>query len=156
MTAAPPTIALLGAPGTGAPSLAAALRAHVATHVAHIVCSDLPLSGAALTLLMGLDLPCPGEQQAGQEAADACLRSALAEAGTTYRVVYGRDERRVANALCAIKSIASNPYPASAKGNFDTQNSGPDRRAARHPAWNCERCSDPACERRLFTALTAA
>ena len=150
---APPTIALLGAPGTGAEALALDLQQRIATTSAQIVCANEPgeYPQATLTLLMGLDLPCPQDQQVAREAADARLRAALAQGCRAYRVVYGLGERRIESALQAIKSIASSAYGTSARGIFDSDSSP---RSARLRAWNCEKCSDPECEHRLFTALT--
>lgn len=108
---------------------------------------------ASLILLMGLDLPCPTSERAAQEAADARLRADLTQVGMGYRVVYGHGEQRIANALNAIKNIASSTYPSSARGNFDSDSGSSTRTAPRPRAWNCEKCSDPECEHRLFTAL---
>ena len=142
----PPLVALLGAPGTGAAELAAALRERIPADSARIVpCTCVP-EEAALALLMGLDLPCPPDQRPVQEAADAHLRAALAHSAMAYRVVYGQGARRTENALKAIKDIAASAYPASAEGTFDMK-------IARLRTWHCEKCSDPECEHRLFTGL---
>ena len=149
-----PTIALIGAPGTGAAALTRELQHCVAADAARIVCATAAedCTGAALTLLMGLDLPCPPAQQPDRDAADARLRAALARAGLRYQVVYGQGERRIGNALNAIKNIATGAYPSSATGTFES-NIG--TRTARLRDWNCEKCSDPQCEHRLFTSLVA-
>lgn len=160
----PSKILLLGAPGTGAQALADALAAHPTTNaplsIAH---STLPQAMAAndpaqhaaalgqhrvasLTLLMGLDLPCPPEQQPLQQTADAQLRAALDAAAIGYRVVYGAGPARLASALRALESMAD-----KTAGNA-TGPREPD--APRMVAWGCEKCSDPVCEHRLFTALT--
>lgn len=148
-----PTIALLGAPGTDTITLASDLQRRIAAHSAQIVCATTAdnCAHAALTLLMGLDLPCPLEQQHTREAADTQLRAALALAGRPYRVVYGQGEQRLENALKAIKTVATSAYPSSTRGIFDPDSSA---KTARLRAWNCEKCSDPECEHRLFTALT--
>lgn len=147
-----PNIAVLGAPGTGAEVLALVLQQRISTTSAQIVCASEPADcpQAILTLLMGLDLPYPPDQQPAREAADARLRAALSNAGRAYRVVYGHGERRIENALNAIKSIASNAYGESARGTFDSDSSP---RSAQLRAWNCEKCSDPECEHRLFKRL---
>lgn len=153
----PPTLVLLGAPGTGAQALRDALHAQLAPGSAQILCNPgLPSEGvvdASLILLMGLDLPCPTSERAAQEAADARLRADLTQVGMGYRVVYGHGEQRIANARDAIKNIASSTYPSSARGNFDSDSGSSTRTAPRLRAWNCEKCSDPECEHRLFTAL---
>ena len=155
-----PSIALLGAPHTGTEALARALRARIPPESAQIVVvpavlvappqAQPALPAATLTLLMGLDLPCPAEDRAAQEALDAQLRLALQVAGVTYRVIYGQGDTRVANALNAIKLIATNTCPTGENEVFDVENG---MRAQRLRAWNCEKCSDPACEHRLFTSL---
>ena len=154
MSAPLPTIALIGAPGTGAAALTRELQQRVAADTARFVCATAAedCTGAALTLLMGLDLPCPPAQQPDRDAADARLRAALARAGLRYQVVYGQGERRIGNALNAIKNIATGAYPSSATGTFES-NIG--NRTARLRDWNCEKCSDPQCEHRLFTSLVA-
>lgn len=181
----PPLIALVGAPGSGAEALAEALAVHIAPGVATLVPStallDALLSTASahpaspvackpttdalaaalrlhqrahLTLLMGLEgaAPLPPVTLA-QETMDALLREALSGAGVAYRVVYGRGTQRVQHALKAINSIAVSAYSESARGTFDSKPLDP--QAARLRAWNCEKCSDPECEHRLFTALIA-
>lgn len=157
-----PSIALLGAPHTGAEALARALRARIPPVSAQIVVVPAALAAppqaqpaptlpaATLTLLMGMDLPCPAEDRATQEAFDAQLRLALQVAGVTYRVIYGQGDTRVANALNAIKLIATNTYPKGGNEVFDVENG---MRTQRLRAWNCEKCSDPVCEHRLFTSL---
>lgn len=171
-----PLIALLGAPHTGVSALALALQQHLGTKRAQVVCGDAAhLSGAStasaveneaatpaeaaapgaadLTLLMGLDLPCPAGERPRQEAADQQLRSALDHAGVAYKVVYGHGNERLIHALSAINNIAARAYPSSARATFDVNNG---TRAAQLRAWNCEKCSDPECEHRLFTRLTDA
>lgn len=105
------------------------------------------------TLVTGLDLPwvADGLQRDGpqvREPVDALLRSALARAGVTWQVIYGRGSRRLDNALNAINSIADNDLLTMGKGRKDS-----------NPApwhWSCDSCSDPGCEHRLFTGLLPA
>ncbi|MFT4241807.1 MAG: hypothetical protein QM569_05950 [Acidovorax sp.] len=137
-------VALLGAPCTGADALADALRERVPADSLQI--TRTPSPQAQLVLLMGLDLPCPAHQRPTQEAADARLRAELARSGKAFQVVYGQGMQRVEHALKAIKSIAACALPASAGGHFDAE-------SARQRAWHCEKCSDPECEHRLFSAL---
>ena len=99
-----------------------------------------------VTLLTGLDLPWlpDGLQRQGpqvQEQVDALIRNALADAGVAYRVVYGQGKERVASALAAIDSAP--PVSESTVPSTRWQ-------------WNCEKCSDPQCERRLFTRALPA
>jgi nicotinamide riboside kinase len=95
-----------------------------------------------ITLVSGLDLPwiADGLQRDGphvREPVDALVREALAKAGVAYRVVYGSGPQRLANALRAI-------------GEFDRGGESTSQQAW---AWQCEKCSDPECEHRLFTGL---
>lgn len=163
-------IILIGAPGTGARELCAALQARLADSGeqpprlawSHALDTVSPAALAAAEpsttwLLMGLDLPCPACDRPAQEAQDAALREALSRAGASYRVVYGHGEQRVKSALKAIKNIANTADQPSADSDFDAtaeHRTGRTAPAARLRAWNCEKCSDPECEHRLFTALT--
>ena len=135
-------MAVVGAPGTGRHWLAAELKAQlrsqgvpatvtVANEAAGLICD--------VTLLAGLDWPlppaCTPQEAAAREAQDHVLRSALAQDGVPFRVVYGRGAQRVANAVAAVDAASAPPVP------------GNDR------AWSCDKCSDPDCEHRLFTRL---
>lgn len=156
-----PLIALLGAPYTGVEGLAQALQQRIAPGCVQITLGHPQLSDqapsqrtgfepVALTLLMGLDQPCPSEDIAAQEATDAQLRAALAAAAVPYRVVYGSGEQRICNALIAIQKIAPTAYSTTTRAARDAKSTP---RAARLRVWECEKCSDPSCEHRLFTAL---
>ena len=98
-----------------------------------------------LTLVMGLDLPWVADSQRdgahSREPVNALLRTALARGGIPYQVVYGHGPARVQNALHAIDSIAGSK--ASHR---------PSKSLAAW-SWNCEKCSDPECEHRLFSDL---
>ncbi len=102
-----------------------------------------------LTLVMGLDLPWVADPLRdgphSRAPVDAALRAALARANLPYQVVYGKDQARTTNALHAIEKVAAHADGISARGRFSLKSS---------PwAWNCEKCSDPECEHRLFTGL---
>ncbi len=149
----PLKIVLLGAPGTGAQGVADALAAHLATTpsptpVTLTVLADFSALDrtASMALLMGLDLPCAPDQQPAQQAADAQLRAELSAAGVAYRVVYGTGAARLASALRALGAVLGMPESDAVQAN--------ESRAARLRAYGCEKCSDPVCEHRLFTALT--
>ena len=98
------------------------------------------------TLVTGLDLPwvADGLQRDGpqvREPIDALLRRRLAEAGVPFKVVYGSGRERLDNALRALGlaaegQVAALPDPAGAPW-----------------VWRCDKCSDPACEHRLFSRL---
>lgn len=95
-----------------------------------------------LTLVTGLDLPwvADGLQRDGpqvREPVDALVRQALAQAAVPYRVVYGRDEDRIRNALAPVLALLGE-RPAQAAPRW---------------VWACDSCSDPDCEHRLFAAL---
>ncbi|HUR88958.1 MAG TPA: ATP-binding protein [Ramlibacter sp.] len=96
--------------------------------------------GYDVTLVTGLDLPwvADGLQRDGphvQGPVDTQVRELLAKHGIAYRVVYGAGDERLRNAVAAIDaSLAPGP-------------------AARNWVWQCEKCSDPECEHRLFARL---
>lgn len=151
----PSKIVLLGAPGTGAQDLADALAAHLASTplpatVTLTVLADLSAvpdldRTGSMALLMGLDLPCPQDQQPVQQAADTRLRAVLDAQAIGYRVVYGTGPARLASALRALGSVLGTPASDATHAT--------ESRAARLRAYGCEKCSDPVCEHRLFTAL---
>lgn len=132
----------------------------VAVYSAHIF-ADATLYDAALvhqrsftvTLLTGLDLPwvADGIQRTGphvQPPVDALIRSALQRTGQPFQVVYGSGTQRLQNALNAIHSVATSACEKSTSSQFDLKN------ATAKPFYGyCERCSQPDCEHRLFTAL---
>ncbi|MFZ2827660.1 ATP-binding protein [Hydrogenophaga sp.] len=100
-----------------------------------------------LTLLMGLDLPWVAdglfrESPAVREATDAAIRQQLQAAALPYQTVYGQGEARSRQALRAI---------GAALGQALTP-SDPVWPQGRRP-WNCDKCSDPDCEHRMFTQL---
>ena len=100
-----------------------------------------------VTLLTGLDLPwvADGLQREGplaRDRVDAQLRNLLTAGGISFRVVYGEGETRVANALAAIGSA---PRTLGDPIASETQS------RPRRWQWNCDKCSDPGCEHRLFT-----
>lgn len=154
------TVAVIGAERSGKTQLANALAARLREH-AVTVADGSPLCGAVLrewladdrsllaeagqaqrryarTLLMGLDLPSPAGLAADalqrRERIDALLRRALVDAGLPFAVIHGQGPERLANALRALGFAAAE---------------SPRRIAAR----DCDKCSDPACEHRLFTDL---
>jgi hypothetical protein len=161
-------IAILGAPGTGKTQLARELARCLqppehppgtitdAPPLMAAIHADLlhtnPAGHAAalsqhriydLTLLTGLDLACPAERPTpeeplSREAVDAQLRRALTQGAIAYAVIYGQGPARVQAALQAIASRRD-----------DRIRPGADRLRQWQSA--CEKCSDPACEHRLFT-----
>lgn len=102
-----------------------------------------------LTLLMGLDFPWQAdglfrEGPAARAALDAVLRRELQAAGIPFQTVYGPVDARLQHALRAVgpllgrNLVAHNPLLESGTGR-----------------WTCENCSDPECERRLFSGLVS-
>ncbi len=136
-------IALLGAHGTGKRRLARELAGFFSGHGLAISVTEAE-SPADAVLLAGLDLP----SSAGGEAEDARIRARLQSAGVAYQVVYGTGPQRLRSALQALASAGVLPA-----GIVQRQDEGD---AQRPWTWNCEKCSDPACEHRLFTRLREA
>lgn len=107
--------------------------------------------GYIATLVMALDLPwvADGLQRDGphvREPVDTLVRAALARGNLAYSVVHGSGAERLSNAWNAINSIASYEGTTGAAGRLDTN---------RKWTWPCDKCSDPACEHRLFTDVPA-
>jgi HTH-type transcriptional regulator, transcriptional repressor of NAD biosynthesis genes len=103
------------------------------------------------TLVMGTDLPWQADGlfrdgPSHRDQADSLLRQALHSAGLAYQTVYGNGEHRLTNALRAL-SPSLTPLLGAAPIETDAQ------RTEGRPGWQCEACSDPDCEHRLFTSL---
>lgn len=102
-----------------------------------------------LTLLMGLDLPWVGDglfrdSPAVRADTDALLRRALQAAGLPFQTIYGQGPQRLQSALRAVgRALGTELLPEDGR-----LREGP-------PSWQCEACSDPECEHRLFSALLA-
>ncbi len=138
-------IAILGAPGSGKSRLAAELQQQL--HALHLDCCVVldgnPQDGAigpvmeSITLLCGLDLPSPSSESAQQQAVDSQLRELLHNQGISFHVVYGLGPQRSANALKIFQHRLKLP-PADAAAKTDW-------------VWVCDKCSDSACEHKLFT-----
>ena len=102
-----------------------------------------------LTLLMGLDLPWVSDgffrdSKAIRDATDAVLRRELQLADVPFQTLYGQGPARLEQALRILGRTLGRDLVAS----------NPVRSQGRRP-WNCETCSDPDCEHRLFTTLVA-
>jgi HTH-type transcriptional regulator, transcriptional repressor of NAD biosynthesis genes len=102
---------------------------------------------ASLTLLMGLDLPWVSdglfrESPAIRDATDAVLRRELLAADLPFQTIYGQGEARLQQALRAVgAALGQRLTPADAEWG-----------AGRY-SWNCDHCSDPDCEHRMFSSL---
>lgn len=104
----------------------------------------------SLSLLMGLDLPWQAdglfrESPAMRADIDAVLRHDLQSAGVPFQTVYGSAEARLQHALRAVGALLGRPLVAR-----DPLLEGGTSR------WTCENCSDPDCERRLFSGLVSS
>ena len=105
-----------------------------------------------ITLVTGLDLPwvADGLQRDGPQVrvpVDTLVRQALERSGMAYRVVYGQGPRRLNNALLALglEGEDASAQQVREQGQFAI-NQG-------RSVWQCNDCSDPACEHKLFTRL---
>ena len=103
----------------------------------------------ALNLLMGLDLPWTPDglfrdSPAVRDATDTLLRRELDAARLPYQTIYGQQDARLQQALRAVgRWLSLNLLPAD---QALTEGRTP---------WRCDNCSDPDCERRLFTGLVS-
>lgn len=152
-------IALTGAANTGKSQLAAALTLALQTcgeHAFEVVLADTPerlasLAPSNLTLLMGLKIrQAPDCATGAQETEDGLIRTALANAGIPYQVMYGEGEEHLAQALQAVQRL----LPRSGMRLPGGHASKPKPKTSTW-VWMCDKCSDPQCEHRLLTALLA-
>ena len=171
-------IHLVGAPHSGVHELLEALTAELGVHTAqlHPLMQALPSADSALpaspeaslppltpiTLLTGLDWPCPPDEQENREHRDAELRRQLQASGTPYRVVYGSTARRLTTALAAVQALQAPTQSTAVSltrapiGSADGRDEDDDQGPFKMRSWGCEKCSDPVCEHRLFTSLRLA
>ena len=159
-------VAILGAPGTGksalvrslqaAPSRSAQWRLHRNTaemYALELLLLQSPNEAkrsqciaahllqpfpAHLILLTALLPTAPGSGNSQRELLDRSLRQALTGLGLPYSLLMGEASARCLSALQAIDY-------ALGTARADT--------TARPWTWSCEKCSDPDCEHRLFSAL---
>lgn len=161
-------IAILGADGTGRAELSHALCNAQAVPPAAFTLTDTtalltaldnallldtlhhqhaamaPLQGGNLILVTGLDWPwlagCNDRDGLLKRSrVDSRLRQLLQAAALNYVVIYGNAAARID---CALQAIA--------------HHAGLPQRTPRPTSpwqWNCEKCSDSACEHRMFTGL---
>jgi hypothetical protein len=137
----PARVAILGAPGSGKTQLARELTVHLRESGCGLTVVDDESRPGDATLVMGLDLP----SARGGEAADGRLRAQLQSAGIPFQVVYGTGAQRLRHALLALD--AAGVLPAGTVQRHEESG------APRGWIAACEKCSDPACEHRLFTRL---
>ena len=97
------------------------------------------------TLVCGLDLgvsALDGADPRTQASQDAALRAFLTGAKLPFAVIYGQGRDRLSAAQRALSALSKRSLRADQDPNPLT-------------LWHsaCENCSDPACERALFTGL---
>ncbi len=102
---------------------------------------------ADLNLLMGLDVPWVSDGlfrdgPALRARTDEALRHQLQTAGIPFHTVYGLGPTRMQAALRIVEQVLHTPLAAK-DPVMDSATA----------TWSCERCSDPDCERRLFSRL---
>lgn len=106
------------------------------------------------TLVTGLDLAwvADGLQRDGPHVrgpVDTLVRQALDRAGVPYRVVYGQGQQRLNNALLALGMPGEDDTARQTREHAQFAiNQG-------RTVWQCNECSDPDCEHKLFTGLLA-
>ena len=112
-----------------------------------------------LTLITGLDMPwqADGIQRDGEHVrapVDTLLRQLLLSASITFEVIYGQGEERLTNALLALQRHNHPPQDTinSIAPRADSMPATDSKRSKKWQ-WNCEKCSDPDCEHRLFSDL---
>lgn len=148
-------VALAGAAGSGKAQLLFALNQALESGglsavvvVVVVVCPAVFAASAPascdLTLLMGLET-----RHRDMQPADQQVRTALASNGTSFQVLYGTSEERLAQAMNLITTRVSQPTKSATLPNSEVS-------GQRKPwLWSCDKCSDPQCEHKLLTALLA-
>jgi nicotinamide riboside kinase len=105
------------------------------------------------TLVTGLDLAWTPDglqrDAASREQVDALVREHLQRARVPYQVVYGQGPQRLQSAVQAL--VTGGVLPQAVGEREDAESGGP-----AGWVWVCEKCSDPACEHRLFAKLRDA
>lgn len=120
--------------------------------------AELHARTATITLLTALDLPWvpDGHQRDGpqvREPVDTLLRALMRRHGIGYSVVAGSGEKRVQQALDAVRPLLQAPAPRG-PGLFTGLGNGPDHGRGARARWACE-CCVPEAERRLLAARQA-
>jgi len=114
------------------------------------------LASYDLVLLMGGEdavessVPRSGAQRPTlipEESAHFSIRSVLADTALAYGVLYGTAEQRLACAIQAIDRLRPMPQARHSQNNASSDK--------KSKPWlgMCDKCSDPQCELRIFTAL---
>jgi len=117
-----------------------------------------------LTLVMGLDIAwvADGLQRDGahvREPIDNLIRQALQKAQLPFKVIYGKDDNRLAAALLAIRESLGH-LTANLTHQLGSLEAAQTLRTESQyglnkgkTAWRCDLCSDADCEHRLFSDL---
>jgi nicotinamide riboside kinase len=109
--------------------------------------------GYDATLVTGLDIAWQGDglqrdASHPRESVDALVREHLQRHGMAFHVVYGQGPQRLQSALQALGAAGVLPRDLRQAEAADG--------AGRPWVWVCDKCSDPACEHRLFRRLRDA
>ena len=105
-----------------------------------------------ITLVMGLDWPqsstaLQSDGHVMRSTVDTALRHTLSQSGLAYKVIYGQGHQRLNHALLALGLAGEDDLARQIReqGQFAI-NQG-------RTQWQCNECSDPECEHKLFTSL---
>jgi nicotinamide riboside kinase len=105
-----------------------------------------------LTLVAGLDIAWEAhwlrDSPQGRIPVDALVRDALTRHRIDFRVIYGQGQARLNNALLALGLPSEDGAQEMREKSQFAINQG-------RTAWQCNECSDPDCEHKLFTGLLA-
>ena len=138
-----------------APPLLAALQAHLKSpQLAPLQAALAAHQAFDFTLVCGLDLPShalQGGERGMQETQDEALRNLLSKAKLPFAVVYGQGPERVLSARRALAALQKTGLTHATQSKDRGVNLDKSPLALWHST--CENCSDPACERALFTGL---
>ena len=126
-------IALLGAAHSGRHALLLELapRLRGTALRAEVIEDEAAMRSPALVLLLA-----PGD--AGGEAEDLRWRGRLSQAGIGFSVLHGDAQAKLEGAWRLVQPLLGQT---------------PEQDAGSRWTWSCDKCSDPACEHRLFQDL---
>jgi GTPase SAR1 family protein len=159
-------IAIVGAPGTGKTWLATALNSFIFSAnesaieaLQNVNIGDAPTLNTIgefdLILLMGLDLQPVSSAHFNAEICekeDSKIRAHLQNHGLVFKVIYGNPATRLATTLRLIQTkytinfVAARACPEPVLATISSK-------IGQKWSWNCDKCSDPECEHRLFASL---
>ena len=151
-------IAIHGAESTVKEALAAGLARALAMQDRRTISIEVspPVSSCNvdLNLVCGLDWTGGNTKsalsvKAIHEFEDNLLRDELTRAGVIFQVIYGHGAVQINNALKAVSAAGLSASTANSHDAIPSQN------VAGKPTWQweCDKCGDASCERRLFSNL---